>query len=305
MRKLKQYFLIALTVLITSLGSAQEFRIGSFNLRYDNPRDSLNNWNYRKEVVANLIKFHDFDILGTQEGLQHMLTYLDNHLPEYAYIGVGRDDGKTKGEHSAIFYKKDKFKLLDKGDFWLAQDPTYPHKGWDAVLPRICSWGKFKDKKSGAVFFVFNTHFDHIGVKARSESGKLILSKIEELAKEKPAILTGDFNVDQTSASYKVINSSNELTDAYDIAALLYGAQGSFNGFNINTNSKKRIDHIFVTHDFKVIKHGILTDIYHSDEDAVKGLITHGDFPKELALEIQKARTPSDHYPLLAVLKLK
>ena len=109
---------------------SQTFRVGSFNLRYDNPNDSLNNWKYRESTVANLIKFHDFDIFGSQEGLKNMLDQLNTDLPEYVYIGVGRDDGKQRGEHSAIFYKKDKFQLLDKGDFWLAEDFTKPLKGW-------------------------------------------------------------------------------------------------------------------------------------------------------------------------------
>src|SRR5690606_32554944 len=175
-RSKKIVFLIAL-FLAASL-SSQKLRVATYNLRYDNPQDSLDNWQYRKSTVAKLIQFHDFDIFGTQEGLKHQLDYLQEEMPGYAYIGVGRDDGKDAGEYAAIFYKKELFELLDKGNFWLSEDTTKPNKGWDAVLPRICSWGKFKEKSSGLVFFFFNTHFDHVGTIARQESAKLILNKI-------------------------------------------------------------------------------------------------------------------------------
>ncbi|SFU47140.1 Endonuclease/Exonuclease/phosphatase family protein [Pustulibacterium marinum] len=117
-------------------------------------------------------------------------------------------------------------------------------------------------------------------------------------------VLTGDFNVDQTSPSYKVINDSDVLTDAYDKTNFLYGPSGTFNGFNINTNSDKRIDHIFVSKEIQVLKHGILSDVYHSNKDVIKDIVTQGDFPKELELAVQKARTPSDHYPICIVVKL-
>src|SRR5690606_24570908 len=162
---------------------------------------------------AKLIQFHDFDIFGTQEGLKHQLDYLQEEMPGYAYIGVGRDDGKDAGEYAAIFYKKELFELLDKGNFWLSEDTTKPNKGWDAVLPRICSWGKFKEKSSGLVFFFFNTHFDHVGTIARQESAKLILNKINKTTGTSPTIVTGDFNVDQHSPSYNVLENSNKLAD--------------------------------------------------------------------------------------------
>ncbi len=297
--------IIIFALLFNLSNYAQELRVGSFNLRYDNPADSLNNWNYRKEIVAGLIRFHDFDILGTQEGLSHMLKNLEGNLPGYSRIGVGRDDGKQAGEHSAIFYKKELFKILDHGDFWLSEHPEKPLKGWDAVLPRICTWGKFKEKASGKVFYFFNTHFDHVGVEARKESAKLILEKIKEIASGAPTILTGDFNVDQHSDSFKVFEQSPLITDAYDVVPLKYGAEGTYNGFNTNAYSDKRIDHIFITKNVHALKHGILTDIYHLEEDRVKGIIDKGDFPKEISLKIQQARLPSDHYPLLAVIRIE
>lgn len=301
----KNLFTLLIIILCFSSVDAQTLRAASYNLRYDNPNDSLNNWKYRRNTVAKLIQFHDFDIFGSQEGLRHMLDQLSNRLPDYSYIGVGRDDGKQKGEHSAIFYKTKMFQLLDKGDFWLSEDPSKPNVGWDAVLPRIVSWGKFKEKETGLVFFFFNVHFDHVGIIARKESSKLILRKIKDIAKNKPTLLTGDFNVDQNSASFKVLNGSELLTDAYDLADLKYGPEGSFNGFKINTRSESRIDHVFVTDDFKVLKHGILTDTYHTDMKKLKKEKNSGAHPKEILLYENQARLTSDHYPVLTVLKIR
>lgn len=295
----------AIMVLISAQVGAQNLRAGSFNLRYDNPEDSLNNWQYRKNTTAKLIQFHDFDILGTQEGLEHQLVQLKELLPGYKYTGVGRDDGKDAGEHSAIFYKTARYDLLEKGDFWLAEDPSKPKKGWDAVLPRICSWGKFKDKDSGFIFYFFNTHFDHVGTVARNESASLILKKIKQIAGKNPTLLTGDFNVDQNSSSYKILNGSSTLTDSYDLAPLKYGAEGSYNGFDINNRSESRIDHIFVTSHFKVEKHGILTDTYQTETTDLEKIKNSGNYPKEISLYKNEARLPSDHYPVLSVLTIK
>ncbi len=304
MTKFKMLLVAICTLGMISISRGQNLRVGSFNLRYDNPGDSLNNWKYRKDAIARFIQFQDIQILGTQEGLQHQLDQLKDRLPDYAFVGVGRDDGKDAGEHSAIFYDKHRFQVMDKGDFWLSQDPSKPNKGWDAVLPRICSWGKFKDRQTGSVFYFFNTHFDHVGTVARRESAKLILQKIKTIAGDKSTILTGDFNVDQNSDSYKVLNSSNLLTDAYNIAKLNYGARGSYNAFDIDNRTDSRIDHIFVTADFQVEKHAILTDTYHTDQEELDKIKNSGNYPKEIALYENKARPLSDHYPLIAVLTL-
>jgi endonuclease/exonuclease/phosphatase family metal-dependent hydrolase len=282
---------------------AQTLRVASYNLRYDSPSDSLDNWKYRKNTIAKLIQFHDFDIFGTQEGLEHQLTQLLEKLPGYDYLGVGRDDGKNAGEFSAIFYKKDQFQLLEKGNFWLSQDSTKPNKGWDAALPRICSWGKFREKESGFSFYVFNAHFDHVGTVARKESAKLIMEKIAQIAGKEPVLLTGDFNVDQTSESYKTLGSG-PLKDSYLLADLTYGASGTFNSFKADTSTDQRIDHIFISDHFKALKHGILTDTYQTNWDDATVKADSGNFPKESSLYQHRARLPSDHYPVLVILKI-
>lgn len=285
----------------TAQAQVHHLRVSSYNLRYDNPGDSLDAWQYRKETVAELIKFHDFDIFGTQEVLHHQLEELSEQLENYSYIGVGRDDGQSAGEYSAIFFKEDKFRLLREGTFWLSDDTVRPNKGWDAALPRICTWGEFEEQETGFRFYLFNTHFDHVGVQARKESAGLILEKINEMTGTAPVILTGDFNVDQTNESYELIHGSDRLTDSYEISPLKYGASGTFNGFNIHASTESRIDHIFLTGHFEVLRHGILTDTYQaSTSDSIKE--DSGNFPKEVSLYKNKTRLPSDHYPVMVEL---
>ena len=270
-------------VLFISFVQAQthHLRVASYNLRYDNPGDSLDAWKYRKETVANLIQFHDFDIFGAQEVLHHQIEELLEEMEGYSYIGVGRDDGKSAGEYSPVFYKDEMFKLLNSGTFWLSENTKVPNKGWDAALPRVCSWGEFEDRRTGFKFYLFNTHFDHVGVEARKESARLILNKIKEIAEDAPVILTGDFNVDQENEGYELIHSSDRLTDSYERSPIKYGASGTFNSFNVNASTERRIDHIFLTDHFKVLRHGILTDSYQAKD---------------------QARLPSDHYPVLVEL---
>lgn len=124
------------------------FTAASYNLRNANSADSLqgDGWGNRCPIIARLVQFHEFDIFGTQEGLRHQLDSLKTSLPKYDYIGVGRNDGKKEGEHAAIFYRIDKFELLEHGDFWLSETPEKPSVGWDAVLPRICTWGHLLHK---------------------------------------------------------------------------------------------------------------------------------------------------------------
>nr|WP_249665241.1 endonuclease/exonuclease/phosphatase family protein [Mucilaginibacter sp. Bleaf8] len=253
---------------------AQTYTIGSYNLRFANPRDTGNLWVNRVPVMANLIRFHNFDVFGTQEGLPNQLEDLNNALPEYQRYGLGRDDGKDAGEHSAIFFRKDKFKLLNKGDFWLSQTPDKPSLGWDATCcNRICSWVYLQDVKSKKKFYFFNVHYDHQAVIAREESSKLILQRIAAIAGKEPVILTGDFNGDHESSWYKRVANSGILKDTYQQAIRPYANNGSFNGFRV-TKGDNIIDHIFTSAGFKVNRWGVLTDSYHG-------------------------KYPSDHFPIL------
>ncbi len=304
---MKKLILSLIVLLCAGLLQAQQLNVASYNLRNANKGDSINGngWGQRYPYIAGLVEFHDFDIFGTQECKHHQLEDLKQAMPHYDYIGVGRDDGKQGGEYAAIFYKKDKFKLLDHGDFWLSTETTYPNKGWDAALPRICTWGIFKDKKSGFKFMFFNLHMDHIGVEARKESAKLILAKIKETGGKLPVILTGDFNVDQHNESYELLNESGILRDSYAAAEFKYAPNGTFNNFSPDLKTDSRIDHIFISKPFTVKKYGVLTDTYRSEASESNKELKSGNFPKEVSLRKYQARTPSDHFPVMVVLNYK
>ncbi|PXV68119.1 endonuclease/exonuclease/phosphatase family metal-dependent hydrolase [Dysgonomonas alginatilytica] len=279
---MKTKFLLLLCILNCSyIVNAQRITVATYNIRNENSDDikNGNGWQQRLPEICNLIKYHNLDIIGTQEGLHNQLENIKEQLPELDYIGVGRDDGKKAGEYSAIFYKKNKYKLLNSGNFWLANNSSKPNLGWDAVCIRICTWGKFKEQASGKVFYLFNLHTDHVGIKARKEGTKLVLEKIKKIAGKKPAILTGDFNVDQNNESYVFLDTSGLLRDSYELSPVKYANNGTFNAFDLTRKTDERIDHIFLTKDFNVIRYAILNDNYW-DTNSVP-------------------RLPSDHYPVV------
>jgi len=261
--------------------NAQTMRIASYNIRNENTYDTGNLWKDRVSHVAALIKFHEFDIFGVQEALEHQLETLQAALPGYAYYGIGRDDGKLAGEHESIFYKKDKFQLMDKGDFWLSATPDVPSKSWDApCCNRICSWVKLKIKSSGKTFYVFNAHYDYEKDYARNQSSILMLKKIKQIAGASPVVMVGDINGDNNSSWYKTLEASDKLADTYVLAKDPYTPRGSFNEFG-KYEDGQFIDHIFCSKEFTVTKWGVLSDTYG------------------------KLKFPSDHCPIMAVLTLK
>ena len=224
--------------------------------------------------------------------------------PGYDYIGVGRDDGKQAGEYSAIFYKKDRIKLLRKGNFWLNETPDTPKLGWDAACIRICTWGEFRQKDTKFKFYYFNLHMDHVGMTARREGAKLVVRKIKEIAKGAPVILTGDFNVDQNDEIYAIFTKSGILKDSYECCRLRFAENGTFNSFDSDLKSDSRIDHVFVSPSFDVDRYGVLTNAYWtpragSEDHSLKGK----DAPGEISFGKYDRRTPSDHYPVLVKMR--
>lgn len=305
---MKKRIYTMLLVLSTALTmQAQSYVFATYNVRNANRGDSIagNGWGQRYPYIALQIQFNGFDIFGTQEAKHHQLEDLKKAMPKYDYIGIGRDDGKLAGEFSAIFYRTDKFEVLEHGDFWLSTETTFPNKGWDAALPRICTWGKFRDKRTGFTFLFYNLHMDHVGVKARAESAKLILKKMKEFPTELPAILTGDFNVDQNNESYTLLDQSGIMRDSYQIADLRYAPNGTFNGFHPDRKTDSRIDHLFVTKEFSVQRYGILTDTYRSEAPEKPQAEQNGNFPKEVSMTKYIARTPSDHFPVMIQVEVK
>ncbi len=186
---MKAFFVVCFAFILGT-GWSQDLSVMTYNIRLDHAGDGVNRWDMRKANMVAQLGFYEPDIVGIQEGLHHQVKYLDSALADYAYVGVGRDDGAEKGEFSAIYYQAEQFNLLQSGTFWLSTTPEKPSVGWDAALPRVCTYGLFEKKSDGQKFWVFNTHFDHIGEEARVNSMKLILDQMERFNEQKyPAIL--------------------------------------------------------------------------------------------------------------------
>lgn len=258
LKLIKVFLSINLVLFTTVKMDSQQINVMTFNIRLDTPNDGLNQWNYRKDKVADLHFFYDVDICGMQEVLYSQIKDLSELLPGWAYAGKGRDDGETGGEFSPVFYKKDKFEHLLSNTFWLSTNPEIPGKSWDAAINRVVTWVKLRDKSSGKEFFVFNTHFDHIGKEARKESALLLSKKISQLAGNLPVILTGDFNSTPDDQPYAILNA--DLSDSRNITLTpSFGPESTFNGFAQSEFENMRIDYIFVSKGIKVLKYATLS----------------------------------------------
>lgn len=302
---MKKYTLTHLFLAITLCVSSQNLFVGTYNIRNDNSDDRKegNAWPKRCQVICDMMNFEQPDIFGTQEVLVGQLRDLKQGLDDYDCIGVGRDDGKEAGEYSAIFYKKEKLKRLDYGNFWLNETPDNPALGWDAACIRICTWGKFKDVQTRLEFYFFNLHMDHVGVVARREAAKLVVRKIKEIAgSNAPVILTGDFNVDQRDEIYQIFTQSGLLKDSYTAAKMRFAENGTFQGFKSSLLTDSRIDHVFVSNKFKVNQYGILTNGYWT-EGTSREVSKEGAAPQELNFRQYVHRLPSDHYPVMVKIR--
>lgn len=241
---------------------AQTLNLMTFNIRYNTVNDGINQWENRKHYVSGILNFHDVDICGMQEALIGQIHDVQKDLPKYNYLGLGRDDGKNAGEFSPILYLKDKFEVLESETFWLSQTPKLPSKGWDASFNRVVTWAKFKVKNTHQEFFVFNTHFDHMGVIARRESAKLLIQEVKRIAKESPAVIMGDFNSNLQDEPYLVINQAFQNTKAISKSGH-FGPNSTFNGFESKEIPDKEIDHIFINNPkIRILKHGTLSQTW-------------------------------------------
>jgi endonuclease/exonuclease/phosphatase family metal-dependent hydrolase len=264
--------------------AAEPLRVMTFNIRYDNPRDSANAWPYRKDWVASLIRFHGADAVGVQEALLRQLNDLDARLPGWSRVGVGRADGRGAGEFSAIFYRTERLEVLESGTFWLSPTPEVAgSKGWDTAIERIATWARFRDRRTGCRFLHLNTHFDHIGEQARQESARLIRHRLMALSSGLPVIVTGDLNTTPSSVAYRIFTRDTipgaiaPLADAFTTSRTgHYGPTSSWTEFKA-IEPGRRIDYVMVSAKVEVLAHGILPDTWDG-------------------------RFPSDHLPVLAAL---
>lgn len=263
-----------------------EIRVMSFNIRYGTANDGENHWDKRKEFLLATIQAFAPDLLGTQETLGFQRDYLATQLPDYDVLGVGRDDGKEKGEMAALYFKRDRFEKLESGHFWLSETPDIAgSKSWDAALTRMVTWVKLRDRRQPTAkpLLFFNTHFDHRGVQARLEAARLLRRRVAAASKTCRVIVTGDFNAGDDSEPYRALfdlhdKQSSPVVDTYRVKHPERAPnEGTFSGFKIEATTGPRIDWIGVTREWQVVSAAI-------DRTESAG------------------RTPSDHFPVVAVL---
>lgn len=277
MRRDRKFWVLISLLWVCAAASAQPFSVLTYNIRYDNPADGENAWSERRHWLASQLRFYAPDMFGVQEALKQQLDFLQEQLPQYAWVGLGRDDGREAGEYSALFYRKSRFRVEKSGTFWLSPTPEQVSKGWDAALPRICTWALLEDTVARRRLWVFNTHFDHIGREARRQSASLLLMRLWEMNRSThPAIVMGDLNAGPNTEPVQIL-----LRDLYDTRTRSqeppFGPEGTFNGFRFHEPVELRIDYILTTADLRTRKYAVLSDS-------------------------KNCRYPSDHLPVYVVL---
>lgn len=252
---------------------ANAINYGTWNLRYLAPEDSTNGdiWSKRSPHIIDFIRFYDLDILTSQEVSEIQVANLLDSLSDYRSFKI------EKKNENPIFFKKERFSVLDSGEFYLSKTPEKRGWGWDADCIRNCVWLKLKDLKSGIIFFVFNTHLDHKGKNARKESVRLLVSKIKKIAKGFPFLLSGDLNMTQNDQPYKDLLNSKIFTEAQSVAKYVSAPTGSFNNFNPQNKPQWQLDHILVSKNIGVYRYGIINFLYYDE----------------------KIRSVSDHLPVI------
>ena len=307
--------ILALFVAVLAFSvSAQEMNVATFNVRVSGPLkpgqarpkrgdySKFNGWDDRKDYLCDMIKFEAFDLFGVQEAKYPQISDMLERMPEYAYIGVGRDDGEQKGEHCAIFYLKKKFKVLEQGNFWLSDTPDVPSRTWEAKYRRVCTWGLFQNKKTKELFYLINTHVNW-GVASVKSANMLVEFVKTKCTKTDNVILMADFNATQDSDLYKII-TSNGFEDTYESSKYRFAPTGTGNGFRINYFTERRIDHIFVKKGIESSRYGVLTYHYYRDVKAKEEAMETAA-PKEIKGENRAIHCLSDHYAVQSFITLK
>lgn len=254
--------LVLLMLVTLPFGSyGQTLKLMTYNIRLDVASDGVNAWPFRKDFFASQIQFYEPDIMGVQEVMPNQVLDLEQLLPKYNQVGIGRE-GQGKGESSNIFYDKEKFKVINTDTFWLSETPDIISRGWDAACHRVCTFALFQVIETNQLFWVFNTHLDHVGELARNKGLKLILSKIDQFnTKNYPVFFMGDFNLEPDDESILALHQI--MKDASEVSLQKpFGPNGTFNNFEFNKPVDKRIDYIFVSKNtpLEVKKYAVLTD---------------------------------------------
>lgn len=240
--------------------NAQDLKVMTFNIRLDAPSDSANNWKYRKDNVCKMLAYYQPDLIGMQEVCHNQMEDLKQGLPQYTALGVGRDDGKEAGEYCPIFFRSERFSLLESGNFSLSEQPeVIGIKGWDASYNRVTTWAILQEKNNGKKIVYFNTHLDNDGKTARKEGAKLILNKIREIAPGIPSIITGDFNCEPGEEPMLALEEGG-MQNTVKTADIIYGPSWSFHDFGrLPLEERVLLDYVFVTGS-KVNRHRVIQD---------------------------------------------
>ena len=245
----------------------------SYNIRNSHANDGENAWEIRRTATPAMLNAVKPDIFGIQEAYPEQEQYIVEQCPRFAAFGVGRTDGANEGERMSVIYNTEVLEKLDGGTWWLSETPDVPSVGWDARYPRTATWVKMKDLRNGKLFFFVNTHLDHVGVQARREGLKMIVSKIKEMDSTIPMVLTGDLNVEPADSCLMVLDGL--MLSARATAAVTEDTP-SFNGFE---GPKTVIDYIYYSGFQGADEFRVVTEEYDS-----KPFI-------------------SDHYPIVSKLK--
>jgi len=285
-RRLRVLAVVALALVVSCAlrPESQPLAMMSFNIRYGTANDGENSWAQRRELVFDVIREHDPDVVGVQEALRFQLDEIGAAVPGYGELGVGRDDGREAGEYSAILYKSDRFEVSESGSFWFSDEPeTVGSVDWGAQLPRICSWARLVEKRSGRGFYIYNLHLDHQSQESRERSAELLLERISARAHADPVIVTGDFNAGEENPAMLYLLSAGagerdlRLRDSFRVVHPDAVEVGTFNGFAGRTAGAK-IDAILVSERWNVKSAAIV-------------------------MTSRDGRYPSDHFPVVAVVK--
>ena len=256
-----------------SCKKAETIKAMSYNIRLGVANDGDNAWENRKEATYAMLTDQDPDVFGVQEAYKFQIEYINETCPQYASVGIGREDGLEKGEHMSIFYKKDLFELEDWGTYWLSETPDVPSMGWDAACFRTATWALLKNKKTGTEFYYVNTHLDHVGVEARKNGLALIVERIAAMNPEGyPMILTGDLNVKADDPCLEDLDKQMKSARVY---AEKTTDKASFNGWG---RAAQAIDYVYYSGFKKCTEFDVVDQTYDG-----KPYI-------------------SDHYPVYAVL---
>lgn len=257
---------------------ADSIQVMSFNIRFGTADDGEDRWELRRPKTLSALKARRPDIIGLQEALDFQIDEICEALSGYRSVGVGRDDGRSKGEYSAIVYDGKRFLAKRADTFWLSETPSIPNsKHWGNGITRICSWAYFEELKTGRHFYVFNMHLDHVSQPSREKGIALILRRIRERGTDDPVLITGDLNVGESNPVIQQIRDGG-FTDTFRALHPDEKSVGTFTGFG--EPGVDKIDYVFADSGWTIEKSEIV-------RDKVDG------------------RWISDHFPVVAWLRLR